>query len=222
MIKFSKTSDFYTYVYVDPERNIPIYVGKGSGQRSEFHIKKLATNAQLRNRITTLKRKGLTPKIEILPAIDESSAFSEEIRLIAIHGRRNLNTGTLYNLTDGGEGAAGRRLSEETKHKISVANTNPSQESRAKMAAWERTAETRQKIGAKIRIARQNWSPEMIEQERVRRSIEGMKSETRTKMSISAKARPALECPHCGKIGKVPGIRKHHFEYCKAHLEMSK
>ena len=203
-------------MYIDPERNIPIYVGKGCGQRSEFHVKKKATNKQLRNRITTLKRNGLLPRIEILPATDEAAALNEEIRLIALYGRRDLSTGTLYNLTGGGEGSAGRRLSEETKRKISVANTNPSPESRAKMAAWERTPETKQKIGAKIAEAKRNWSPEMIEQERLRRSVAGLRLETRTKMSMSAKARPALQCPHCGKIGRVPGIRRHHFEYCKA------
>lgn len=214
MTKSSNKSDFYTYVYYDPERNVPMYVGKGSGKRSEFHLKKQATNKQFRHRLITLKRKGLTPLIEITAAESEEFAFAEEIRLIALFGRRDRETGTLYNLTDGGEGSHGVKLSEETKLKISKANKNPSAETRAKQSAWIRTPETKQKIGEAIKIAKKSWTPEFAEAERIRRTIAMLSSETRKKMSESAKSRPSLQCPHCGKIGKAPGIRRHHFEYC--------
>jgi hypothetical protein len=38
---------------------------------------------------------------------DEAEAFAKEIELIALYGRRNLKKGTLFNLTDGGEGGSG-------------------------------------------------------------------------------------------------------------------
>ncbi|NBW58059.1 hypothetical protein EBR43_09850 [bacterium] len=41
--------------------------------------------------------------------------------MIAILGRKDLGTGILRNMTDGGEGCAGRVLSEETKKKLSEA-----------------------------------------------------------------------------------------------------
>ena len=43
-----------------------------------------------------------------------------EIFLIFIYGRRDLKTGTLCNLTEGGNGAVGRKLTEEHKKKISI------------------------------------------------------------------------------------------------------
>ena len=42
-----------------------------------------------------------------------------EIDLIKKYGRKDLNEGTLVNLTDGGEGAYGRQISLKTKKQIS-------------------------------------------------------------------------------------------------------
>ena len=46
-----------------------------------------------------------------------------EVELIAKYGRIDLGTGTLVNLTDGGEGTLNRKMTEETKRKISKART---------------------------------------------------------------------------------------------------
>lgn len=53
-----------------------------------------------------------------------------------------------YNMTDGGDGTCGRVCSDETRQKISKANSNPSEETRMKMsnAAKNRPEEIRQKI----------------------------------------------------------------------------
>ena len=40
-------------------------------------------------------------------------------------------------------------------------------------------------------------------------------STVKHKMSISAKKRAQVICPCCNKIGKVPGMYRYHFEYCK-------
>lgn len=58
--------------------------------------------------------------VEIIAEVDtwEEACELEEL-LIQEYGRINLGTGTLCNLTDGGEGAIGRILTEEHKSKIS-------------------------------------------------------------------------------------------------------
>lgn len=38
--------------------------------------------------------------------------------------------------------------------------------------------------------------------------------ETKNKMSIIAKSRPKVECPHCGKIGQHNAMQQHHFNRC--------
>lgn len=39
--------------------------------------------------------------------------------------------------------------------------------------------------------------------------------DVRQKMKNAAAARSAVMCPHCGKEGKVPGMYRYHFDYCK-------
>ena len=206
---------FYTYIYQDPERNVPMYVGKGKDKRARIHLRK-ATNIRFRNRITALKMIGLSPIIEVFEMPDEDAALKEEVRLIALYGRVDLGLGTLYNGTNGGEGKTGYVTSEETKLKIGLANKNASKETKIKQSSWIRDEVLRKKISeARIKYNSQLSEEEKIERAR-RLSKECLSLETRDKMSKSAKARPALTCPHCGKVGKVPGIRKHHFEFCKS------
>lgn len=49
-------------------------------------------------------------------------AINFEIFLILLYGRKDLNKGTLCNMTDGGEGALGRKHTDVAKLKISKAN----------------------------------------------------------------------------------------------------
>lgn len=109
--------NFYTYIYTDPERNIPIYVGKGNGLRAFDHLKEVKKNSRFKNRMKTLKKLGLVPLIEIFDMPNEDCAFLAEIELIAFFGRKDLQKGTLYNMTDGGEGASGIVWSEDRKKK---------------------------------------------------------------------------------------------------------
>jgi len=102
---------FYVYVYRDPrplKLNQPVYVGKGSGDRDLSHWSKGSHNKPFQDFISHLKQRGLTAIPErVLVTEDEVEAFAKEIELIALYGRRNLGTGTLFNLTDGGEGGSG-------------------------------------------------------------------------------------------------------------------
>jgi hypothetical protein len=102
---------FYVYVYRDPrplKLNQPVYVGKGSGDRDLSHWSKGSHNKPFQDFISHLKQRGLTAIPErVLVTEDEAEAFAKEIELIALYGRRNLGTGTLFNLTDGGEGGSG-------------------------------------------------------------------------------------------------------------------
>lgn len=110
---------FYVYVYRDPrptKNNQPVYVGKGTGDRDLSHWSRGSHNKPFQDFLAHLKARGLVVICErVFETEDESAAFAKEVELIALYGRRNLGKGPLFNLTDGGEGAAGMRKTAEQR-----------------------------------------------------------------------------------------------------------
>lgn len=96
--------DFYTYIYYDPSRgNEPFYVGKGIGNRAWGHLKRKDKH-QFTNRLKSMKAQGASPVIGLYSGLDEEFAYFLEEELIAHFGRKDINTGTLLNMNDGGKG----------------------------------------------------------------------------------------------------------------------
>ena len=153
---------FYVYVYLDPLfpskcsydnisfTYVPIYVGKGKGNRYKDHMVK-TSNKIFENKIQFWKTNNIKPIVIFIETnISEQDAWDIEERLVVEIGRLDLKTGPLLNLTNGGEGCSGiipwnkgiqtgsfltadgqskisnankgKVLSDETKSKISVAN----------------------------------------------------------------------------------------------------
>ena len=116
---------FYTYVWFRDDGS-PYYVGKGSGRRafvSDSH---------------NVKRPTDDARIQILPADDEATAFAFERYIIDFWGRKDLGTGCLRNLPDGGENppsSKGKKCSEEHKRKVGESNRGKkrSEETRKKL-----------------------------------------------------------------------------------------
>lgn len=108
---------FYVYQHRRNDTGEVFYIGKGSGNRAwDEHP------TRYQNRIWKgCAKHGYTVEI-VCDGLDEKHALDLEVMLIQFHGRRNLGTGYLANLTDGGEGVSGRVLSDETKAKIGAGN----------------------------------------------------------------------------------------------------
>ena len=123
--------EYYTYAYLR-EDGTPYYIGKGKAGRITNTLHRIAIPKQ-EERIIYLK-KNLT----------DEEARKHEIYMIAILGRKDLGTGILRNMTDGGEGCAGRILSEETKKKLSEAQKGK------KKSVAHRKKLSEAKIGKKI------------------------------------------------------------------------
>lgn len=102
--------EFYTYCYLS-KRGKPYYVGKGKGNRINEPHQGLVVLPPTERRIYL--KKGLT----------EEEAFKHEVYMIAVLGRKDIGTGCLINLTDGGEGTCGWRMPQEVKDKIGGANS---------------------------------------------------------------------------------------------------
>lgn len=113
---------FYVYEIWDPIKKEPFYVGKGKGKRYKYHLKEATgiidkrTNSHKTNRIKKIIRLGSFPETKIVfRTDDENEAFSKEKELIKLYGRRDLGTGCLTNLTEGGDGVSGHKVSIETR-----------------------------------------------------------------------------------------------------------
>lgn len=102
-------ADYYVYMLSRPNCQ-PCYIGMGRKDRWKKHGIK-ARNPHLRNII--INAGGDIPRVKIQEGLTRDLAFELEVALIALIGRE-VNGGTLVNMSDGGDGGStGMRHSEE-------------------------------------------------------------------------------------------------------------
>jgi len=124
---------FYAYLYVDPITFEPFYVGKGQGDRALSHFEYgVIGNPHFERRLKKMLKEQKVPFIQKISCSTEKEAFNLERGLIKLIGRADLKRGPLLNLTDGGEGPAGRKSSEKVKKRMrenNPANYHPEKKS---------------------------------------------------------------------------------------------
>jgi len=98
---------YYVYAYLRKSDSSFYYIGKGKGRRA-FRKDKRIPPPQDKSRIILLYQN-----------LTENQAFLIEKLLIEYYGRKNIGTGRLLNLTDGGEGSSGYKPTKETLEKQS-------------------------------------------------------------------------------------------------------
>ena len=159
----------------------PYYVGKGKGLRAYSKSHRVQPPED-KSRIVFAVR-----------SVSEEFAHLEEKRLIAVYGRIDNRTGCLRNLTDGGEGQCGVRLSQDQKDFLSRFWKGKKKGPRVPMTEEQRIAhsERMKRSYASGKHAKPGPKPTPRPP---KRPICGWKisEETRAKMSASAKAIPHL------------------------------
>lgn len=129
-------NDFYVYVYLDTRKkgefiydnlkfdHEPFYIGKGCGGRMFFHLYESAnTKSKIRfNKIRSIRKSNLEPIVyKLYENLSELDSLRIERETIGIIGRKDLDSGPLINLTNGGEGESGFRWSEYQRKRLSNA-----------------------------------------------------------------------------------------------------
>ena len=158
---------FYVYVYKDPRpsnNKRVVYVGKGTGDRAWQHWRKrVHNNKGFGNFLALLRRDGMEPIIDLVQEnLAEAEAFVEEMRLIALYGRRDLRTGALFNLTDGGEGFSNIVRTPEWAANQSKAQLRPDVRATNAEAAALRWADPLYRIKTTAAIREALKDPEVI------------------------------------------------------------
>jgi hypothetical protein len=150
----------YVYRHIRLDKNEPFYIGIGSDER---HYRTTAKSH--RNKIW----KGIVSRSEyrveiLLDDISFDEAKEKEKEFIALYGRINLNTGTLCNLTDGGDGTLGQCFSDEHREKISKANKGRklTEEHKKKLREsgrdWSLTQEQKDIISKKLKGRKKKYN----------------------------------------------------------------
>jgi len=155
--KFDKpiiTKPFFAYQLLDPVTDLPFYVGYGQTNRSDGGFRPNDHLREARRQKFSNKHKVFTirkllsantaPKLVICGEFEtkeEAEAF--EVGLIAKFGRRDLGTGILTNLTDGGDGgnnwdSMSKERQDAVRLKVSQNNRASDPKVKAKVAASKR------------------------------------------------------------------------------------
>jgi hypothetical protein len=198
----------YTHIRLD--NNEVFYVGVGS-------TKYRATSQHNRNKYWTNIVKKVGYRVEILKdGLTWEQACEEEKRLIKEYGRRDLGTGQLVNMTDGGDGVVGAVCTEQTRERRSTALRGIKQKERT---AEHRLAISQSRIGKpKSKEVRNKIGVSMIGNTNSKDKV--VSDTTKLKISETKKGikKEVIECPHCNKVGGIPTMKRWHFENCKQKL----
>jgi hypothetical protein len=100
---------FYIYAYIDPNTNLPFYIGKGKGNRKNHHLNKTSSKKENKDKwetICSLTETGTPPIIKVLEdgIVNETMAYNREDYYILSYGRKGFEEGgILTNKTIGGK-----------------------------------------------------------------------------------------------------------------------
>jgi hypothetical protein len=194
------------YRHIRVDINEPFYIGIGDKENRAYSRK--SRNRYWKN----IAKKGY--EVEILfEDLTWDQACEKEKEFIALYGRKDLKAGTLVNLTNGGEGALGRPMTERLKK---VLKDSPN---KFNLAEWQRengAAVKGKKLGPQTKERKQKASKS------IREAWSSRSKEEKTKQTVNfRKTNPNYKkqkCPFCEKeIQGLGAFKRFHGTNCKSN-----
>lgn len=128
---------YYLYRHIRLDKNEPFYIGIGTfsdKRRYERSRSKTGRSKFWKNIVNKTKY-----RIEILVESENENFINQkEIEFIKLYGRRDLKSGTLTNMTDGGEGSKGTIKTEKIRKKLRKAWKNPNLFKNARLTQFKK------------------------------------------------------------------------------------
>lgn len=210
----------YVYLLIDPRNNLPFYVGKGQGNRCNFHVSEAKYYTKRKslklNKIRKLLSLGLSPIVrKVEENVSDEQAIDFECLLIA--EIRDLGI-ALTNMTDGGDGAQGYKHTEEHKQRMreKFKGRVITEEHRQKMCK-PKSAQGRKNI-AEARLTT-GYRPSEETKRKTSKALKGRsftdEHRAKIKAGLTGKPKTKIECPHCQKLASPAMAKRWHFDNCK-------
>lgn len=180
---------FYVYEHIRPDTGKVCYVGKGHGSRAWDMRQRRAHHKNIQAK---LARDGLEMRVRIVrDCLPERCAFVLERIVIALHREKGAK---LCNLTDGGEGPAGYRHTEEWKAENSRRMKGRPRDPRAseKTAEKLRGRPLSEEHKRKLSESHKGYAPTDTQRENLSKALKGrfFSEEHRRKISEAKRGRP--------------------------------
>ena len=167
---------FYVYAWLR-EDNTPYYIGKGHNKRA-WHSTSNHRPPKDKSKIVIVESN-----------LSEIGAFALERRLIKWYGRKDIGTGILRNMTDGGDGVSGLKFSDTTLKLLSDLKVGEKNNRFGTKHREDSKLKTSNKLKGRV------FLPETLEKMRIAKL---------------GKTNEKVKCNHCDKyVSKGAGLSNH-------------